>query len=107
MKHIKCKFYFVLSFSCDESWSQEEILPGPIVLQKKIILLESIEDYEDDDVLKQEFLGTLEENMNLGRLVLGLIWATSHLRPKERTYGFHEVEPKKRQKSIRDWTRIL
>ncbi|UOG33913.1 hypothetical protein MAL01_15730 [Leptospira noguchii] len=109
MKHIKMQILLLFFlFSAMNLWSQEEILPGPdCITEKDNPSLKALKTMKDDDVLKQEFLGTLEENMNLGRWSWGLIWATSHLRPKGKELtDFMKLKPKEKdKKAFRDWTK--
>lgn len=109
MKNIKLQILLLLFlFSSMNLWSQEEILPGKdCITAKDNPSLKALKTMKDDDVLKQEFLGTLESNMNLGRWSWGLTWSTSHLRLKGKELtDFMKSKPKENdKKSFRDWTK--
>ncbi|EMK18472.1 hypothetical protein LEP1GSC046_1770 [Leptospira kirschneri serovar Bim str. 1051] len=109
MKYAKIRILLLIFlFPAMNLWSQEEILPGPdCITEKDNPSLKALKTMKDDDVLKQEFLDTLESNMNLGRWSWGLAWATSHLRPKGKELSdFLKSKPKEKdKKAFRDWTK--
>ncbi|MGJ4719341.1 NADase-type glycan-binding domain-containing protein [Leptospira interrogans] len=108
MKHAKIQLIVFLFLTSMGIWGQEEILPGPdCITEKDNPSLKALKTMKDDDVLKQTFYGTLEENMNLGRWSWGLPWATSHLRLKGKELtDFLKSKPKeKNKKAFRDWTK--
>ncbi|MCR8648490.1 NADase-type glycan-binding domain-containing protein [Leptospira interrogans] len=107
MKQFKTQMLLVFFlFSSMNLWSQEEILPGPdCITAKDNPSLKVLKTMKDDDVLKQEFLGTAF--FDIGRWSWGLSWATSHLRPKGKELAdFMKSKPKeKNKKAFRDWTK--
>ncbi|EMM95188.1 hypothetical protein E4413_03240 [Leptospira interrogans] len=108
MKHAKIQLIVFLFLTSMGIWGQEEILPGPdCITEKDNPSLKALKTMKDDDVLKQTFYGTLEENMNFGRWSWGLSWATSHLRPKGKELtDFLKSKPKEKdKKAFRDWTK--
>ncbi|WP_061266473.1 NADase-type glycan-binding domain-containing protein [Leptospira interrogans] len=108
MKHAKIQLIVFLFLTSMGIWGQEEILPGPdCITEKDNPSLKALKTMKDDDVLKQTFYGTLEENMNLGRWSWGLPWATSHLRLKGKELtDFLKSKPKEKdKKAFRDWTK--
>ncbi|WP_061233413.1 hypothetical protein [Leptospira noguchii] len=109
MKYAKMQILLLIFlFSAMNLWSQEEILPGPdCITEKDNPSLKVLKTMKDDDVLKQEFLGTVDSNFSLGRWSWGLTWATSHLRPKGKELSdFLKSKPKEKdKKAFRDWTK--
>ncbi|EKO23653.1 hypothetical protein [Leptospira interrogans] len=109
MKNIKIQILLLLFlFSSVNLWGQEEIRPGEdCITAKDNPSLKALKTMKDDDILKQEFLGTVDSNFSLGRWSWGLSWSTSHLRPKGKDLSdFLKSKPKEKdKKAFRDWTK--
>ncbi|EMY22830.1 hypothetical protein LEP1GSC115_4853 [Leptospira interrogans serovar Australis str. 200703203] len=109
MKYAKIRMIvFLFLLTSAGIWGQEEIVPGEdCITAKDNPSLKALRTMKDDDVLKQEFLGTVESNFGLGRWSWGLAWATSHLRPKGKELtDFMKSKPKENdKKAFRNWTK--